>query len=116
MALFTWSSLAGGFFSGRFTRDNLDAFTSGLEALCVKSYCYEDNFRRLERTQSLGEAKGLTIPQIAMAWIMSQPLNLHALVGCANGDEFAANVAALEEKLTPDELAWLDLQTDEVPL
>jgi aryl-alcohol dehydrogenase-like predicted oxidoreductase len=116
MALFTWSSLAGGFFSGRFTRDNLDAFTSGLDALCVKAYCYEDNFRRLDRAQTLAKAKSRSLPQIAMAWVMNQPLDIYALVGCANGAEFADNVAALDIRLTPEELAWLDLKTDEVPL
>jgi aryl-alcohol dehydrogenase-like predicted oxidoreductase len=51
-----------------------------------------------------------------MAWVMNQPLNIYALVGCANGHEFAENATALEVELAPDELAWLDLQSDEVPL
>jgi aryl-alcohol dehydrogenase-like predicted oxidoreductase len=116
MALFPWSSLAGGFFSGRFTQDNLDTFKTGLAALCVKSYCYDVNFERLERTKLLAEERELTVPQVAMAWVMNQPLDVYALVGCANGHEFAENAAALEVELAPDELAWLDLQTDEVPL
>jgi aryl-alcohol dehydrogenase-like predicted oxidoreductase len=110
MALFTWSSLAGGFFSGRFTRDNLDSFTADLEVRCVSSYCYEENFRRLDRTLQLAGEKGLSVPQIALAYVMSQPLDIYALVGCANGDEFAANVAALAVQLTPEEMAWLDLR------
>src|SRR5207249_9101 len=36
MALFTWSSLAGGFFSGRFRRDNLQSFEKYLDKLCVQ--------------------------------------------------------------------------------
>jgi len=115
MALFTWSSLAGGFFSGRFTRDNLDSFTADLDVRCVNSYCHEDNFRRLDRTVQLAEKKGLSAPQIALAYVMNQPLDIFALVGCANRDEFAANVAALEVQLTPEEMAWLDLRQDEVP-
>ena len=112
--LFTWSSLAGGFFSGRFTPDNLDTFSAYLDVLCLQAYCYADNFRRLERAQALADKKGLTLPQVALTFVMSQPLNIYALVGCANGDEFAANVAALEVELTTEELAWLDLQSDEV--
>jgi len=114
MPLFTWSSLAGGFFSGRFTRDNLDAFADYFDKLCVDSYCYEDNFRRLERATTLAEAKGLTLAQIALAYVMNQRLNVFALVGCRSGAEFAANVAALEVQLTSEEIAWLDLKREEV--
>lgn len=108
--LFTWSSLAGGFFSGRFRRDNLDRFESYLDQLCVTSYCYEQNFQRLDRVEQLAQEKGLTIPQIATAYVMSQPLNIFALVGCATPDEYAANMAAMETKLTDAEMAWLDLR------
>lgn len=110
--LFTWSSLAGGFFSGRFTRDNLDTFTEYFDALCVTSYCREPNFQRLDRVRQLGEELGLSIPQVAMAYVMSQPLDIYALVGCANGTEYAANAAALDHKLSPETLAWLDLRSD----
>lgn len=113
MALFTWSSLAGGFFSGRFTRDNLDAFEGYFDRLCVRAYCYEDNFKRLDRARALAREKGVTLPQIALAYVMNQPLNIFALVGCQNGEEFKANVEALEIQLTPEEMAWLELQSDD---
>lgn len=115
MPIFPWSSLAGGFFSGRFRRDNLDTFDSYLDKLCVESYCVEDNFRRLDRVEEVGARYGLTVPQVAMAFIMSQPLDVFALVGCRNGDEFAMNAAVLGHELSADELAWLDLKLDERP-
>ncbi len=110
--LFTWSSLAGGFFSGRFTRDNLHTFTSSLDKLAVEVYCTEENFQRLDRVRELAAAKGMTIPQIATAYVLSVPLNIFALVGCNTGDEFRDNVAAASLKLTPSEIAWLELRAD----
>lgn len=112
MPLFTWSSLAGGFFSGRFNRNNLDSFTETLDTLAVETYCFEENFRRLDRVQVLAEEKGMSIPQIATAYVLSVPLNIFALVGCNNASEFAANVAASTLKLTPQEIAWLELRSD----
>jgi aryl-alcohol dehydrogenase-like predicted oxidoreductase len=109
--LFTWSSLAGGFFSGRFRRDNLDQFTSGLDAVCVKSYCYEANFGRLERAEQLARQRGLSLPQIALAYSQSHPLNLFSLVGCRTPEEFAENITALETRLTPQEVRWLESST-----
>lgn len=108
--LFTWSSLAGGFFSGRLRRDNIDTFETYLDKLAVSSYAGEDNFKRLERVQQLADEKSLSIPQIAMAYVMSQPLNIFALVGCHIAAEFKANLEASELKLTPEESAWLDLR------
>ena len=110
LALFTWSSLAGGFFSGRFRRDNLASFTSYLDKLCVSSYASEENFERLGRAEKLAADRGLSLPQVALAYVTSQPLNIFALVGCRTPAEFEQNVAALSVKLTPDELAWLELK------
>lgn len=112
MPLFTWSSLAGGFFSGRLRRDNLESFETYLDKLAVTTYASEENFRRLDRVQQLAEEKGLTIPQVATAYVMSYPLNIFALVGCQNADEFKANMAASEIRLTAAEMAWLELKSD----
>ncbi len=108
MPLFAWSSLAGGFFSGRFRRDNLDTFDDYFDRVCVDTYCYEDNFQRFDRAAQLAHEKGVSVPQIAMAYVLRQPMNMFALVGCYHRDEFAANMAALELNLTPDEIAWLE--------
>jgi aryl-alcohol dehydrogenase-like predicted oxidoreductase len=108
LPLFTWSSLAGGFFSGRFTRDNLDSFESYLDKLCVTSYCYEENFERLDRVKELAAQKNVSVPQIALAYVMHQPLNIFALVGCQTADEFAQNIAAMELGLTQEEVRWLE--------
>jgi aryl-alcohol dehydrogenase-like predicted oxidoreductase len=108
MPLFTWSSLAGGFFSGRFRRDNLDSFTTYNDTLCVRCYATEENFARLERAEALAERKGFSLPQIALAYVLNQPLNTFALVAGHTVEEVAANVAASELALTSDEIAWLE--------
>lgn len=113
MPLFTWSSLAGGFFSGRLTRDNLDSFADYLGKLCVECYASDENFQRLDRVQQLAEEKGLSIPQLATAYVMSHPLDIFALVGCRNAEEFASNMEAMEVTLTLEEQAWLELKSDE---
>jgi aryl-alcohol dehydrogenase-like predicted oxidoreductase len=115
MPMFTWSSLAGGFFSGRFTRDNLGSFTSYLDILCVQSYCYEANFKRLDRAAKLATARGVTLPQIALAYVMNLPLNVFALVGCATANEFSQNADAMALQLSQGEMAWLDLMSDVPP-
>jgi aryl-alcohol dehydrogenase-like predicted oxidoreductase len=109
MALFTWSSLAGGFFSGRFSPENfLQQFEDPMDRVCVESYCYQENFQRLDRARQLASTKGLTVSQVAMAYVLSQPFNVFAIIGCKTGDEFQENLNASTLKLSSDEMAWLE--------
>jgi len=112
MAVFAWSSLAGGFFSGRYRPDNRDSHTTDADTLCLRAYGSDDNFRRLERAEQLAHERGLTIAQVALAYVLNQPLNLFALVGPFTAAELEADVAAAALALTPAELAWLDLSAD----
>lgn len=111
MPLFAWSSIANGFFAGKFDFLDRETFNAALDPTSVKAYCYAENFERLERVAQLAQEKNLTIPQIAMAYVLNQPLNLFALVGAQSGDEFRANIVALETQLTQDEMTWLNLQS-----
>lgn len=111
-ALFPWSSLAGGFWSDRYSRGDAGSDPTQSRDLAMRCYGYEQNFQRLDRVREMAKQKGVTVPQIALAYVMSQPLNIFALVFCGNRTEFAANVEALEIKLTPQECAWLDLRAD----
>ena len=114
IAVMPWSSMAGGFFSDTYHRDNLDTFAADnyFAQLCIKCYCGETNFQRLDRARELASAKGLSVAQIALAFSMSQPLNLFTLVSSLNAEQFAANAAAQEIKLTPQEMAYLDLKAE----
>ena len=76
----------------------------------MRAYCYEDNFKRLERAQALAAQKGLTLPQIALAYVFNQPLDVFALVGHRSGAEWQINSVACEVELTAAEVAWLDLR------
>ena len=111
VTLFVWSSMAGGFFSGRFRRDNLDTFTEWYDQLAVKVYCNEDNFQRHDRVQELAADKGVSVPQIALAYVYNQPDGIHALSGARNTDELRINVEASEIELTEEEIAYLELKS-----
>jgi aryl-alcohol dehydrogenase-like predicted oxidoreductase len=108
LPLFAWSSLAGGFFSGRFRRNNLDSFERDWDRLCVSGYASEYNFKRLDRAARMAVEKGLTLPQVAMAYVFNQPMNVFAVVGCRGGSEFAENVKGSKVVLTESEMAWLE--------
>ena len=117
MPLFTWSSIASGFFSGRVNRENYDGMVEQglLDESTVRAYCTDENFERLDRVGQLAEEKERSIPQVALAYVLGQPLNIYALVGARNGDEIRANLQALQTELSADEMAWLNLERSDRP-
>ena len=112
MAVITWSSLAGGFLSGGFTRESPGALPEEAAERARRAYGSEANYQRLDRARTLAGELGLTVPQIALAYLLAQPLNLFAIVGSENREEFAANVSAAAVRLSPEQMAWLDLRQD----
>lgn len=107
--LFCWSSLAGGWFSGRLTRENQ---AEHAETLYMRCYGCEANWQRLERARTLATERGLTVTQVALAYVLNQDSNVFPLVAAFTPDEFRGLVPALEVKLTKQAMAWLDLQSD----
>jgi aryl-alcohol dehydrogenase-like predicted oxidoreductase len=107
--LFPWSSLARGFFSGKLSRNNVEEWKDHLAWTCYGS---EENLQRLERCEKLAGDRNLSIPQVALAYVLNQPLEVFPLVGCCAPEEFEANLEALDVDLTDEELAWLDLRAD----
>lgn len=113
LALFSWSSLAHGFLSGRFSRENLAEFTDSVDLDCIRTYAHNSNFEILDRIRILSTKRGMSIPQIALAYLFNrQPLNLFAIVGCYNDKEFKDNIEALTLTLSSEEMDWLESPTN----
>jgi len=107
MPLFAWSSQASGFFTGRFSAQDSD---NPAYASVVRTWFNEENFRRLERVRELAKRKGVSTTQIALAYVLCQPMNIFALVGPRSIDETRTSLEALDVSLTPEELRWLNLE------
>ena len=113
MPLLIWSPLASGFFSGKFRRDNLRLFGEReWDEVAVRTYANEPNFQRLDRAERLAAEKGLSAAQVALAYIMNQPMNSFLVVGPHSAEKFKANIEASAVSLTPQEMDWLDLKCD----
>ena len=109
MPVFCWSSLAGGWFSDRFTRENAASHT---DELCMRCYCSEDNWKRLDRARQLGREIGATPAQIALAYARRQAFRTVPLVAAYSPAEFKDLAAALDIALTDEDAAWLDLRSN----
>ncbi|QYM79523.1 aldo/keto reductase [Horticoccus luteus] len=106
--LLAWSSQARGFFTERAGRDKL-----GDEQLSRCWYA-EDNWQRRERAYALAKEKGVSPINIAAAYVLHQPFPTFALIGPRVISETVSSMPCLKVSLTPEEVAWLNLERDTV--
>ena len=114
MPIFSYSSIGRGFFSGRVKSNEPEKSKDILDGPAQLAYAHPINFKRLERAEMLAAQKGVTIPQLAIAYILCSPLNVFPLVAAYNETEMVDNLKAFDVQLTPQESAWLDLQIDQL--
>ncbi|MBR2572631.1 MAG: aldo/keto reductase [Clostridia bacterium] len=111
--VFAYSTMARGFFSGRVSSADPESAKRVMDEPGLKGYACPENFERLRRCEILAKEKGMTVPQIAMAWIFNQqPLEVYALVSTSAREKMRMNVESSEVHLTSEEVKWLDLETD----
>ena len=115
ISLFTWSSLAGGFMTGKFTRDNIDSFSDYWDTNPIGAYAYESNFQRLDRVLELAADKGVSPAQLSVAYVLSNNPRYHAIIANWEIDQIAENAAAADIELSAAEIAWLELKTEDKP-
>ena len=108
--VFAYSSLARGFFSGRVKGGDPETARQFLDEPAQRGYACPANFERLRRCEQLAAEKGVSVAQIAMAWLFNQrALDVYALVSTSRRENMRLNVAATGIALTDAECRWLDL-------
>jgi len=105
-----FATLAHGFFTGRIKSDRPETAAQVLDEAGMRGFYCAENMERLRRCEELSAKKGCSVAQLAMAWSLSQNLDVCALVGTSNIGRLQENVAALDILLTEDEMKWLDLR------
>ncbi len=106
VGLMVWSPLAGGFLSGKYTREgDGDGRRAGFDFLPVdkaRGYDVVDVLREL------AEAKGRSVAQLALAWLLHQRAVSSVIIGAKRPEQLADNLAAVDVEFTPEERARLD--------
>jgi aryl-alcohol dehydrogenase-like predicted oxidoreductase len=108
LPLFSWSSQARGFFSGRFSPDDRS------DADMVRVFYNDANWERLKRANQMAKDKGVSAIQLSLAYVLNQPFPTAALIGPANTEELQSCYEASQIKLSRAEIDWLDLTADKV--
>jgi len=111
LGLMVWSPLAGGFLSGKYSREQqASSAEEGSRRLAFDfpPVNKERGFEAIDVMREIGNAKGASVAQVALAWLLHQPQVTSVIVGAKRPDQLADNIAATQLKLSPDELAKID--------
>jgi aryl-alcohol dehydrogenase-like predicted oxidoreductase len=99
--------LAGGFLTGKYRRGQpAPAGSRGESSSYVRGYMTEATFDKIEALEAWAEARGRSLNQLALAWLMAQPQVCSVISGAtrlaqveanAQAGDWALSVADLEE-------------------
>jgi len=101
----SWSSQARGYFLPEELRNRLPADTA--PETCFGS---ANNAERRKRAEKLAKELGVSAHNVATAWVLGQSFPSLALVGPRSPGEIASTLPGLGFKLTPEQVAWLNLE------
>ncbi len=114
LGLIPYSPLEGGFLTGKYTREgaaeggrlNRDDRSDRLKRLATRQ-----NFDVLDALREMGDARGKTVAQMALAWLLTQPFVTAPIVGANTVEQLDESLGAAGVRLTEEEMQRLDALT-----
>jgi aryl-alcohol dehydrogenase-like predicted oxidoreductase len=98
MPVLAWSPLAGGFLAGGRGPDDAQR----------RAYSGPLNEGRRERAETLARERGVPVAQIALAYVLSQTMDVHPIVAASTPAKLTALLEATRIRLSPEETRWLE--------
>ncbi len=114
LGMLVWSPLAGGFLSGKYTRESLTSANGRMAYLdtLFLSVDRETGYIAIDKLREIAAAHGEATPaQVALAWSLAKPYVTSVIIGASNLQQFSDNVAAINLTLTQEEVEALDSLT-----
>jgi aryl-alcohol dehydrogenase-like predicted oxidoreductase len=111
VSMTVWSPLAGGFLSGKYTRETLKDSENRLSGFDILPFDKEMGFVLVDRLREIGKAHGASVAQVALAWLLAKPVVASIIIGASKMHQLEDNLGALKVTLTGEEMAELDKAT-----
>ena len=108
VGLMVWSPLAGGLLSGKFGRDQTGDAGSRRTNFDFPPVNRDRAYDCIDAMRPIAQAHGVSVAQIALAWLLHQPQVTSVIIGAKRPEQLADNLAATQVALSADELAQLD--------
>ncbi len=116
IGIVVWSPLAGGFLSGRYTRQDPTGGKGRLTGFDFLPFDKEKGYDLVERMRAMAADHKATVAQLALAWLLSKDYVSVIILGASRISQFEDNLGALNVNLSPAELQELDALTKPEPI
>lgn len=104
LGIMPWSPLAGGFLSGKYTRNNEKAGDSRRDVFDFPPVNKERAYDIIDVIAEVGKQYGVSAAQVALAWVRLQKGITSTIIGAKNPDQLLDNVKSTELVLSDDDL------------
>ncbi len=108
MGLMVWSPLAGGLLTGKFTRESEGPEGSRRANFDFPPVNKERAFDVVDVMKEIATNHKVSVAQIALSWLLHQPVVTSVIIGAKNDDQLNDNLGAPDVKLNEDELNKLN--------
>lgn len=108
VGLMVWSPLAGGLLSGKYTRDGQSEAGSRRQTFDFPPVNVERAYDVIDVMRGIAAEKGVSVAQIALAWLLAQPVVSTVIIGAKRTDQLDDNIAATRVTLSARELSAID--------
>ncbi|HCT30649.1 MAG TPA: aldo/keto reductase [Bacteroidales bacterium] len=108
IGIMPWSPLAGGFLSGKFTRDKKVAGNSRRDEFDFPPINKEKAFDIIEVMTKIGKRYDVSAARVALSWIKDKAGVTSVIIGAKSQEQLLDNIACTELQLTQDEIKELD--------
>ena len=103
MPLLAYSSLGRGFFSGAFQSSDVEGAKKVLDDVAQRGYLCDANLKRLARAEEIAAAHGVAVATVAMAYLLTDPMNTLAVVSMPQPELIQANLKVFDFEFAPGE-------------
>jgi aryl-alcohol dehydrogenase-like predicted oxidoreductase len=114
IGVFVWSPLAGGFLTGKYTRENPKGDGGRLTGFDMLPYDKEKGYQVVDRLRVIGKEHNATPAQVALAWVLSKPFVSSVLLGANKLSQLEDNLGAADLQIRKEDLLALDQMTNPV--
>jgi aryl-alcohol dehydrogenase-like predicted oxidoreductase len=108
VGLMVWSPLAGGLLSGKFNRDGEGPEGARRGQFDFPPVDKDRAFACIDAMRAIGEARGATVAQVALAFILAKPFVTSVIIGAKSEQQLDDNLGATELRLSTEEMTRLD--------
>jgi aryl-alcohol dehydrogenase-like predicted oxidoreductase len=108
IGVFVWSPLAGGFLTGKYSRENPKGDGGRLTGFDFLPYDKEKGYQLVERMRGIASNYRATPAQVAIAWVLSKPFVSSVLLGANKMSQLEDNLGAARLEMRREDIAGLD--------